>query len=234
MNQKHRRYGERGQKTILLVFLLLICTSGAAATDGPVFSTEMVVASDGTVVVEQLEVVEGSPTRDERGNYHSGIPGLETHETWQDPHYLVVQGETTIQDIFSNGADVHDIQQVSLQFHNWDPLLEDDEEIIETQQVFRRLDYHPDAEYIHLMRGTDESIHRIHIPSRICVDDGTCSPYCEGRGIDPDCDDYRPYIGVAVAIFIAGLAMLVSAYVLQRRKPEDEGSSLPFWRITTA
>ncbi len=213
--------GQSAQRKIAAVGVCVVLLSSmvVASSDDQVFVTELVVSSTGDVVVDRLTIANGTPTQSRLDGHHADLPFLNVRDEWQNEHYLVLREGTTI----------HAVQPVTLQFQDWTPYLNENETVVETEKLLRRLPYTRNAEYLHLVRGSDESLLDVHLPSRMCVDDGTCSPYCQGRGIDPDCDDYNPYKGVGIAMFLAGMALILSAYIIRRRQDMEE-EQLPFWR----
>ncbi len=188
---------------LILILTAVFILPPATATEQNVFTVELAVYDNGTVVEKQVDLTDGSPTPSPAQNDHETGHEHGTsliQENWQAPHHLTLTDD-----------DGTVLEEYRIFFQFFDVT---DEDVVQQERVFERIPYHTDATHIQLVRNDETTLHTVNIPERICIDDGTCSPYCDGKGVDPDCDDGTslPILWILAALLLpaAGIILYLS------------------------
>ncbi len=201
--------GDKHVLYMLMAGMLLVPAAAAAENaNSSVFTVELTVYENETVVLEQFEITDGSqtPARGPGAYPHTGQHNHTDSQKWQEHHWLVTVDEDGY---------VHDARYIPFSFTDA-PDVEHPDAVRQIEDVFERLPYTADAERIHLVRGEDDILYTLDIPDQVCIADGTCHVYCDGRGADPDCDDhtqYAPWIIISLLLLITASVLY---HVLQR------------------
>lgn len=183
-------------KAILLCLIILAASPAVAASS---FLFDLTITQDGDVTEQNVDLINQEPL----------IPGEE-------------QGEYTLRLTDADGNTVYTTPtHVSFTKFTFSGTKQ-----MEETQYFVRVPYHADATTMHLEHD-GETLTTASITDALCrSNDGTCRPYCAGKGVDPDCGDTGSIPLMLVLLLVVLVAFLVAGIYLYRKKQEEQANEM--------
>lgn len=151
-------------KMIFSVTILAIFATTVLASGDTVFSVALEIEPEESIDLQTFETIEGEPSVESPNGLYEAI-------VYDD------NKEKLYSHSFSSGA--------FLETHG-----NTTTEPLDLVNTTIRLPYLYEAEEIEIREG-NETKTTVDIPQKLCVDDGYCHFYCEGKNIDPDCQQER-------------------------------------------
>jgi hypothetical protein len=154
----------------LTTLILLAATSGTAAS---IFSLDVNINKNNTVELNSFNITEGEPSDSSFGDYK-----VRTLDSDSDELYS--------QNFSASFSVVYDVIPNTTA---------PETETVNTTRKLLRIPYSYEAESIQILNSGEE-IYSLNMPERICTnDDDICPDYCDGKGIDSDCEEKQPNEG---------------------------------------
>lgn len=193
-------YNDRTGTLLILGTILLLSGTGAAAPAQDVFQIEFSLSQDHTVDNTSISVVSNEPV---------WTPG-----TGGGPYRFTA---------FDEKGDIIYYQDADISFYT----IADPVGVVEEEEtsVLARLPFVTQATEIQFSHdGTP--ITTFSLPDHLCssTEDGTCSPYCDGKAVDPDCGDTSgglPFTLIVGALLVIALAA-AGVYMYRKRKAKQK------------